>query len=444
MRNLLLAAILPMAMLSGGAAFGGTDYRLDIGDKLKVKVFDWRAATGDVHEWNALGGEYDIGADGQISLPLVGGLKATGLTTDALAESISSRLQDRLGLTIRPQASIEIVEYRPFYILGDVSKPGEYSYRPQLTVLQAISLAGGRYRVSDAALVVSASGDLRVLRLQYSQLLARRARLQAELSDASTMTIPPELQRQQSDPFVAQLIQREQATFAAHRDAAASELNALNQLKSLLNGEVASLQDKMKNVDQELGLRKQELNSTTSLVQQGLAVAPREYSLRETELEAEGRRLDLDTASLRAKEEVGKTEQSIVQLQNKTHSQVRVELAEVEQKIPETAARIANAMAVTGSRQAGASSANDGGATEELPATCVIERLSDGKPTRIDGDESTRVEPGDTIKILRSGPAFPIEASNTPPAADPTEHADGARLVPPPPNLARGGAGKTR
>jgi protein involved in polysaccharide export with SLBB domain len=472
MRNLWLAGILLAAIIPGMTALaappGGVDYRLDVGDKLKIKVFEWRSATGDVHEWTPLTGEYDVGADGAISMPLLGGLKAAGMTIDQLADAISNQLQTRLGLTIRPQASIDIVQYRPFYILGDVNKPGEYPYRPGLTVLEAISIAGGRYRVNDPALVLNASGDLRVLRLQYNQLLAQRARLEAEQNDANAMTIPPELQRRQNDPQIAQLIQREQAMFTAHRDAETSEMNAVNELKSLLSGEVASLQQKMSNLDQELSLRKQELNNTTSLVQRGLAIAPREYEQRETELETEGRRFDLDTAALRAKEDIGKADQSMVELRNKDHSQIQSELAEVEQKIPETAARIATNSAIV-DRENGAATANNADtAGEDPPAICLIMRTSDGKAKQINGDEITQVEPGDTIKVLRAGsgqtapdgiaalsgsaspsgnallPGNPLLSGRASLAADPPEHAEIPRSPSPPASPARAETKRTR
>ena len=321
-------------------------------------------------------------------------------------------------------------------------------------MLEAISVAGGRYRVNDPALVLNASGDLRVLRLQYNRLLAQRARLAAELNDANAMTVPPELQRQQNNPEVAQLVQTEQALFTAHHDAESSEMDALNQLKSLLNGEVASLQQKMSNLDQELGLRKQELNNTTALVQRGLAIAPREYELRETELETEGRRFDLDTASLRAKEDIGKADQSMVELRNKDHNEIQSELAEIEQKIPETAARIATSATIV-DRESSAASVNSADATaEDPPAICLILRTSDGKAKQVNGDESTQVEPGDTIKGFRAGSgksaldgvatlsgsaSFPGNAllpgnvllpGTASLAADPAEHAE----VPSPPN----------
>src|SRR5215469_6404718 len=107
MRKWLHAAAVLSAILAHGPAFGaapgGANYRLDIGDELRVRVFEWRSATGDVHEWAALNGNYVLSADGAISMPLLGALKASGLTIEQLADAISNQLQSRLGLTIRPQ-----------------------------------------------------------------------------------------------------------------------------------------------------------------------------------------------------------------------------------------------------------------------------------------------------------------------------------------------------
>lgn len=438
MRKLLLAAaslslILPTILpgtTARAAPSEGANYRLGIGDELRVRVFEWRAATGDVHEWAALKGEYDVGADGSIAMPLLGTLKASGLTTAQLADAISTQLQSRLTLSIRPQASIDIIQYRPFYISGDVNKPGEYPYRPGLTVLQAMSIAGGRYRVNDPGLVLNATGDLQVHRLEYDQLLARRARLRAELDDAATVTLPPELQRLEANPSTAQLIQREEAIFTAHRNALASETNALNQLKAVLNSEVTSLQGKTKTMDQQLGLMNQEVNQTANLVQRGLATAPRAYELRQTQLETEGRRLDLDTAILRAREDVAKADQAMVELHDKTRNQAQTDLAETEQKLRETSARIGTEMTIA-DRESALAGNNGGAAADESPARCLILRKSDGTSKRLEGDENAAVEPGDTIQILRAAtaPGTASLESDTTVAADPPQPESTSRLT---------------
>ena len=427
MRKLLLSALflslIVPAGFPGGMALAagaeGPDYRLGVGDQLRIRVFEWRAATGDAHQWDALKGEYAVGADGAIAMPLLGTIKASGLSTAQLADAISSELRSRLKLSIRPQASVDIIQYRPFYIAGDVNKPGEYPYRPGLTVLRAISVAGGRYRVQDPSLVLTARGDLRVNRLAYNELLARRARLRAELDNANAMTLPPELQRVESDPDTAQLIQREQALFAAHRNAFVSETNALDQLKKTLNSEAASLESKTNNMDQRLGLMHQELSNTSNMVKRGLAVAPRVYELRQTELETEGRRLDLDAAILRAKEDVAKADQAMVELRDKTRNQAEADLAEVEQKIRKTSARMGNEMAIAGHE--GLSARNGGAGGDEPHVACLILRESGDKSERIRGDENTAVEPGDTIRVLRPtvAPGSAALEGDTAVAADP-------------------------
>ena len=396
----------------GAPVANAADYRLDVSDQVRVKVLDWRSTMGDVHEWTGITGDYRVGANGTVSLPLLGAVKAAGLTVEQLADAISTQLQTTVGISFQPRASVEIVDYRPFFILGDVNKPGAYAYRPGMTVLEAVSLAGGRYRVSDPTLALTTEGELGVQRLQYTALLARRARLQAELDNTASIIFPPELLQRQSDPNVAQLIAREQAVLKSDRDAFNTEIDSLNQLKSLLNSEVTSLDSKIKKVDQEVALTKQELDSTTALVQRGLAVAPREYAQHQAALETETRRLDLDTASLRAKEDIGKADQAIVELRNKTRGNIQSELADVEQKIPQLAARIASSEQLVGN------TSNANGA-HPPKTTCLITRRSDREPKQIEADEAALVEPGDTLNILRTGNPGAQQVVVPPPAIDP-------------------------
>src|ERR1700675_710829 len=86
--------------------------------------------------------------EGKVSLPLIGELSAAGKTPGELASAIGDALKARIGLVEPPDVSVEVVHFRPFYILGDIEKPGEYAFRPGLTVLQAVSIAGGIPKVS--------------------------------------------------------------------------------------------------------------------------------------------------------------------------------------------------------------------------------------------------------------------------------------------------------
>lgn len=107
-------------------------YHIAGGDKIRVSVFDEPTLTG----------EFDVGLDGGLSLPLLGTLEAEGKTANQLAEQIAQALSEG-GYVIQPRVSVDVAEHRPFYILGEVQTPGEYPYSGDLTVEQAIAIAGG-------------------------------------------------------------------------------------------------------------------------------------------------------------------------------------------------------------------------------------------------------------------------------------------------------------
>jgi len=106
-------------------------YVLDSGDKLRVVVFGQDGITGS----------YMVDAGGNVSLPLVGTIPARGLSTQALAKAIAERLKQ--GYVREPHVTVEIEAYRPFFILGEVTTPGQYPYVANMTVENAIAIAGG-------------------------------------------------------------------------------------------------------------------------------------------------------------------------------------------------------------------------------------------------------------------------------------------------------------
>ena len=106
-------------------------YTLDTGDKLRVVVFGQ----------DGLSSSYVVDASGAITMPLIKAVLARGLTTAALARAVAERL--RQGFVREPHVAIEVEAYRPFFILGEVTAPGQYAYVPQMTVEKAVAVAGG-------------------------------------------------------------------------------------------------------------------------------------------------------------------------------------------------------------------------------------------------------------------------------------------------------------
>jgi polysaccharide export outer membrane protein len=110
---------------------GDGTYTLDSGDKLRVVVFGQDGLTNS----------YSVDAGGSITMPLIGAVKARGQTPAQLSESIAARL--RQNFIREPHVAVEIESYRPFFILGEVTYPGQYPYVSNMTVETAVAIAGG-------------------------------------------------------------------------------------------------------------------------------------------------------------------------------------------------------------------------------------------------------------------------------------------------------------
>ncbi len=135
-----LALFLLFITATSGALAQNLDqiYNLGSGDRVRVTVFGQ----------TELSGEFEIGSGGAIAMPLIGLVMAGGLSVVELQTRIRDLLLD--GYLRDPQVSIEVLNYRPFYILGEVNAPGSYPYVAGMTVLNAVALADGyTYRADE-------------------------------------------------------------------------------------------------------------------------------------------------------------------------------------------------------------------------------------------------------------------------------------------------------
>ena len=140
-----LALLTPAFAATGAAA--STAYALGTGDKLKITVFGEEGLTG----------EYEIDGDGVMSMALVGDVDARGMTLRAFNKALTAQL----GQYIKsPRVSAEVVNYRPFYIIGEVKTPGQYPYVNGMTVINGVAIAGGyTYRANESEVIVQRAGE---------------------------------------------------------------------------------------------------------------------------------------------------------------------------------------------------------------------------------------------------------------------------------------------
>jgi protein involved in polysaccharide export with SLBB domain len=108
-----------------------TGYQLGSGDKVHITVFGQKDLTGD----------YQIDGVGNLAFPLIGSVHAGGMTATELQQAIASKLSP--AYIRNPSVSVEVINYRPFYILGEVKTAGVYPYISGMTVLNAVAIAGG-------------------------------------------------------------------------------------------------------------------------------------------------------------------------------------------------------------------------------------------------------------------------------------------------------------
>jgi protein involved in polysaccharide export with SLBB domain len=145
----------PVEAAAAGAAAGGepiadiASYKLGPGDALRVTVFR--------HE--DLSGEFRLDGEGYFAMPLVGEILGGGRTSRQLETEVEAALKSG-GYLVDPQVSIEVLNYRPFYIIGEVNSPGSFEYVDGMTVINAVALAGGfTYRADQDDIVISRGGS---------------------------------------------------------------------------------------------------------------------------------------------------------------------------------------------------------------------------------------------------------------------------------------------
>jgi len=173
MKAILSVVVLTVAALLGAAATAddtASDYTLAAGDRIRVTVYG--------HD--DLSGEFQLDGSGNIALPLIQSVAASGQTPRGLEQTITDRLQPEY--LRNPLVSVEVVTPRPFYILGEVSAPGSYPYAAGITVVKAAALAGGfTYRANTKKVRITRDGNSEPI---------ERASLQDEIKPGDVIEVP--------------------------------------------------------------------------------------------------------------------------------------------------------------------------------------------------------------------------------------------------------------
>jgi polysaccharide export outer membrane protein/exopolysaccharide production protein ExoF len=398
----MLAVLLPVCTASAVLA-EAAEYKLDTGDKVQLRVFEWRAQVDQLFEWEALNGEFQVGVSGAISLPLLGDVPASGLSTSEFADGVSGRMTSQLGIQFPPRVAVEVSQYRPFYITGAIATPGAYQYQPGLTVLRAISIAGGLPRARFERLgreVITGEGAIAELVRTVQELQVRKARLSAELQEVETIDLPEPIAAVKSRPDIARIIEQEKGIFNARRTAVASQIQTLNRLKTFLAEEVKALRAQLELKKGELASVNDELDSVKTLVDKGLSPKVRLFNLERMVSNLASERLQLETMLLRAQQEISRTEIEIEATTSKNTMEVTTALREAEAELEDAIVQLQTQdrlLHETSLSYPGLASSQTSDAGEM--AKYIIVRVNGDSIERVAASEETAVLPGDTIKV---------------------------------------------
>lgn len=404
-RKRLLAGLALASLVTAAGGAYAAQYQLGPQDKVRLKIYEWRASRDTIFEWTALNDQFIVGADGYLSLPFAGHVQAAGMTPDDLSKSIGDRLQEQMGLGRAPDVAVEVVQYRPFFIVGNVTQPGEFPYRPGLNVLQAVSISGGLQRREEGYSrlereVIAGKGEVSVYAVQSLQLTARKARLEAELNNADQVTFPDQLLQRKSDPTVALVMDQERSIFQQRRQALNTQVTALTGLRDFLEKELSSLETQLTFHDKQVELIQKELSGVSTLVTKGFAAAPRELGLERDLASIQSGRLEAETSLLRARQEISRTDLSILELKNTRSNEVAISLRETQASLEElgrkadTAVQLLHESEISQPRLLALRQQ----AAKTQPNYTIIRPQGEGT-TQITATETTEVLPGDTVKV---------------------------------------------
>lgn len=402
----------------------GDAYRLGVSDKLRIQVFEWRPARDELFTWTALNQVYTVDTAGTLSLPLLGQIKASGYTTNELATLISHKLAKRLNLGAVPHATVEVTEFRPIFVTGQVEKSGEYPFTPGMTVLQAVSRGGGLFKAAGVQRLerefLTTSGQYDRLLQERERLTVRKARLEAELAMADRIAFPAEIRmtrRPYKVEFTASLMSKEQSVFEIRRKAYETQTTALNQLQSFLEQEVDTISKRLDAHNTQADLLKSELSGIEHLTDRGLATQPRLLAMKRNLAQLDGERLRMESERTRARQEVSRVMLSKIEFDNKRANDLTVELQQTEARLQQVSqeATVTEQLLIETRGQAAVSPGLrlvGGGGPEGRTGPEVIYSIArqvKGGVIEIDATETTQLQPGDTVKVNVVAPALSSE-----------------------------------
>jgi polysaccharide export outer membrane protein len=389
----LLCSVVPAA---------AAEYQVDVGDVIEILV----ARVPELQR------RVPVKSDGSISFPLLGTLLVAGLSPSEVEANIQAALATKIfrqrtpdgrenAVAIEPdEVTAVVVQYRPIYVNGDVSKPGEQAFRPLMTVRQAIALSGGyeilRLRMENPILLsADLRGEYESLWTEFAKERARVSRLNTELGENDTLDqrlladvpIPPS-RKAEIVSVEGEYLRTEQADY--EREKAFLE-------HSIKQGDeqIKVLSEQNSKEEQGMQADAEELQRVNELFGKGALPSPRVTDARRAVLLSSTRKLQTAAQLMQVKKQQDDIARQLERLDDQRRIKLLQDLQEARTRLGQIQARLQS----VGEKLLYTAARSQVVRGNELKPELTIIRNSKSGPERIIVDQDSELQPGDVVEV---------------------------------------------
>lgn len=397
---LVLAACFTSLLIPHQAtAQESAEFAVNVQDVLKIRVGNWDITRKVYEEWQGLSGEYTVGTDGDISYPYVGSVAVKGKSLEDISETIAKNLKIAIGLPSLPAVAIEIASYNPIFVTGDVYRPGQYDFRPGMTVRQAIAMAGGVGRAGSSngniqRDILKAFGQRRLLIQNQQRLLLRISRLEAENKEGQEFVTPQEIQ---SRLFDSGLIEIEKNIFINNTETLEQRILSVDELIELLTIVIEKLDNQLSLNQTEISRSEAELVAKRKLLESGTIRANDVTALARRVTELHLRDIELTVEKLRAEQSLNEAQREKIDIKKENRSRLLEQLDDARTEL--TKLTLGVELQTDLYATALEFGANNVETSWDQPLSILVIEHGNIESENNISDETTRLKPGDTVVV---------------------------------------------
>lgn len=329
-----------------------------------------------------LNGDYRVNADETVTIPGLGRVAVADITVGQLEEILSERATAVAGRDV--YVTVEVSEYRPVFITGNVPRFGPLPWQPGLTVEQALAAVGGIVQSQ----AVDAIIQRRRAELDEQRLIAAMARLKAEQQGAERIEIPAELVKLSGKTEAEKLIEAQLTLMHNRRTSMQKQLDSLAAGKNLGYQELEALRVQRSRLDDQLQLRRKQRERIQSLLDKKLTVADRalEEEIKVSDLEEKS--ANISVAIARVQTTITNFEREALNLAEARKSEVDTEIIRLERELAQTRAVL--------------DVLKDPDEEQEPSIRYLISRRGKGNAVKLmEAERSSSLMPGDLLSVTK-------------------------------------------